>query len=55
MTLASGNQIEMVVLHPTGPGLKPTEIVKAVFGLNKSDMADTAVLKTRQILEAETI
>ncbi|MBW1785801.1 MAG: TIGR03960 family B12-binding radical SAM protein [Deltaproteobacteria bacterium] len=51
MTLASANEIGMVVRHTTGPELKPAEIVKAVFGLTDSHMSNMAVLKTRQVMK----
>ena len=50
MVLSEERKLQFVVHHDIGPLLKPTDIVKAVFGLTDSDMDELQVIKTRQVL-----
>ena len=52
MILSEERRLLFVVHHDTGPLLKPTDIVKAVFNLTDSDMDELQVIKTRQVLRA---
>ncbi|MEA2038644.1 MAG: TIGR03960 family B12-binding radical SAM protein [Thermodesulfobacteriota bacterium] len=50
MDLISPNRIKLVLKHIDGPGLKPAQIVAAVFSLKDSDIDEMRTLKTLQIL-----
>jgi hypothetical protein len=50
MRLISPNDIELTIKHTLGPELRPAEIVKSVFSLNKSNVDSMKILKTSQVL-----
>ncbi len=49
--ILSPDSLEMRMHHNNGPGLKPWEIMAAVFSLNRSETAALRVVKTGQVLE----
>ncbi|MBU0990434.1 MAG: hypothetical protein KJ823_09605, partial [Proteobacteria bacterium] len=51
ISLVSPNKLKLTVKETEGPGLKPTEILKAIFSLNANDLLNISVLKTGQVLE----
>ena len=46
----SPDTVELALLHPPGPSLKPGEIVREVFGLTDDQVSALKILKTKQIL-----
>jgi radical SAM family uncharacterized protein/radical SAM-linked protein len=46
----SPGTVELALLHPPGPSMKPAEIVREVFGLSDAGVASLKILKTKQIL-----
>ncbi len=46
----SPDTVELVLLHPPGPSLKPGEIVREIFGLTDDQVSSLKILKTKQIL-----
>ncbi len=44
------DKVEIVVLHPTGPSLRPERIVSEIFGLTPSQASSLKILKTKQTL-----
>jgi len=46
----SPDTVELVLLHPTGPSMKPGEIVREIFGMKVDQVSTLKILKTKQIL-----
>ncbi|MCB2194169.1 MAG: TIGR03960 family B12-binding radical SAM protein [Deltaproteobacteria bacterium] len=51
LSLVADNEIEMSLKHTAGRGLRPTEILKAIFRLKDEDTLGMETVKTGQILE----
>jgi hypothetical protein len=51
MDLIAPDTIKLVMEHLDGPGLKPSEIINAVFSLKNSNGEYISILKTRQVIE----
>jgi hypothetical protein len=47
LNLLSNGQLELVLRHGTGPGLKPAEIIKEIFNLPDSQIEGIRILKTK--------
>ncbi|MBC8460503.1 MAG: DUF2344 domain-containing protein, partial [Deltaproteobacteria bacterium] len=47
MNLLSKNEIELVLRHEGGPGIKPAKIIKEVFALSDSQIEGMRILKTK--------
>lgn len=50
MTLVPPDKVSLVLREREGPGLKPTEMVKGIFGLKEADLRRLRVMKTGQTL-----
>ncbi|MCF8062494.1 MAG: TIGR03960 family B12-binding radical SAM protein [Deltaproteobacteria bacterium] len=46
----SPDTVELALLHPPGPSLKPGDIVREIFGLTDAQAISLKILKTKQIL-----
>lgn len=44
------NQLELVILHPEGPQIRPVEVIQSVFGLTDSESAHLHIQKIEQVL-----
>ncbi len=44
------DKVEIVVLHPPGPSLRPERMVREIFGLTRTQAASLKILKTKQTL-----
>ncbi len=51
LSLVSDDKIEMSIRNTMGKGLRPVEIVKAIFHLNDEDVFRIETVKTGQVLE----
>ncbi len=51
MDLIAPDTIKLVMEHLDGPGLKPSEIINAVFSLKNSNGEYISILKTRQVID----
>ncbi|RJR52438.1 MAG: TIGR03960 family B12-binding radical SAM protein [Desulfobacteraceae bacterium] len=50
MERTSPHEISLVLAHDTGPQLRPTDILKSVFGIGDEEAKRIRVVKTRQIM-----
>lgn len=44
------NQLELVILHPEGPQIRPVEVIQSVFGLTDSESTHLHIQKIEQVL-----
>ncbi|MFB0520973.1 MAG: TIGR03960 family B12-binding radical SAM protein [Desulfatiglandales bacterium] len=50
LNLLSKDEIQLVVRHGRGPGVKPAEIMREIFALPDSQMEEMRILKTKCVL-----
>jgi len=50
MSLTPHHGLNLIVTHPSGPELKPIDIIMAVFHLDNHHVKDIKILKTKQVM-----
>ncbi len=50
MSLTPHQSLNLIITHPSGPELKPIDIIKAVFHLDNHHIKDIKILKTKQVM-----